>query len=414
MPLNHFAPATLDELRSIISKYSIKCSPEDPLPATVMKKNLELLLPYWLDIVNLSLETGTIDGLKNAIIFPLLKEIGTDNNLLKNYRPVSNLQFISKLIERVVAARLDDHIGRNKLYSPNQFGYKKWHCTEHLLLAVVDKLLMNCDKGMPSVILLLDMSAAFDTVDHDKMLSTLRNIGITGVALEWFRSFLTGRSFCVQIGESISDFEQLLFGVAQGSVLGPRLFNIYVKPVYRDIEPLHFDIEGFADDHQLVQAFLSQLQYYALGDNIRRCLSVIGSWMNSHFLKLNESKTKIIVIAPPSVQSEIFIRGVFVTTECIRFSDIAKNLGLLIDSLLTFDSHISSLTSACFSFIRKLHAIKVYLSMDHLKSLICGNIFSRLDYCNALFYGLNASSISKLQRVQNDYIMVVFYKDDCT
>ena len=171
-----------------------------------------------------------MSGLKNAIIIPLIKELNSkvNNEDFKNYRTVSNLQFLGKLIERVVDSRLQDHFLHNNLHSDHQFGYKKQHSTETFLLKITDNLLNSCDKNMDSVVLLLDLSAAIDTVDHQKLLHMLQyDYGIVGTALKWFKSFLTGRTFKVKVGGYASLLEILLFGVAQGSVLGPRLFNMY-------------------------------------------------------------------------------------------------------------------------------------------------------------------------------------------
>ena len=303
--LYEFIPATVEELKHIISAYKIKCSPEDPIPSFLLKENIDLFIPYWLDIVNLSLDVGSMDGLKSAVIIPLIKDLGSlvDKEIYKNYRPVSNLLFLGKLIERVVDIRLDNHMTVNKLHDNHQFGYKKYHSTETLLLKIVNNLLLSCDDNMPSVILLLDLSAAFDTVDHTKLLNILyHEIGLRGKAYNWCKSFLTNRTFRIKIVNSYSLVELLLFGVAQGSVLGPRFFNIYTRPLYRYLEPTKFDVDGFADDNQLVKRFLPAMQSYALGESIQSCLTSIFQWMNEYFLRLNPDKTKILVIAPPSVK----------------------------------------------------------------------------------------------------------------
>ena len=184
-----------------------------------------------------------MDGLKSAvIIIPLIKDLGSlvDKEIYKNYRPVSNLLFLGKLIERVVDIRLDNHMTVNKLHDNHQFGYKKYHSTETLLLKIVNNLLLSCDDNMPSVILLLDLSAAFDTVDHTKLLNILyHEIGLRGKAYTWCKSFLTNRTFRIKIGNSYSLEELLLFGVAQGSVLGPRYFNIYTRPLYSILNRLN-------------------------------------------------------------------------------------------------------------------------------------------------------------------------------
>ena len=149
---------------------------------------------------------------------------------MKNYRPVSNLLFLSKLIERIVDIRLQQHISRNNLHSDNQFGYKKYHSTESLLLKIVDNLLLSCDVNMPSVVLLLDLSAAFDTVDHGKLLEVLYNdIGIRGTVYNWCKSFLTNRTFKVKIENSYSNEMWLPYGVAQSLDLD---FLTYILNLY--------------------------------------------------------------------------------------------------------------------------------------------------------------------------------------
>ena len=291
---------------------------------------------------------------------------------------------------------------RNDLLTVKNYAYRKEHSTELLLLKVVNDLYQSFDRNMPSVVVLLDLSAAFDTVDHDKLLEILeKDIGVTGTALKWFESFLKGRTQKVKIGNSYSDIIELLFGVAQGSVLGPPLFKIYIRSLYKYVEPTKFRIEGFADDHQLIKQFLIPLQRKALGKDIVDCLNHIGLWMNEYFLKLNPSKTKILVLAPPSVQPEIIIRGVLLNSECIRFVRCAKNLGVMLDEELSFSDQINKVVKSSFSTIRKLTQIKGFLSEDELKQLVCSYVFSLLDYCNSLYYGINSNLIRKMQHVQN-------------
>ena len=145
-------------------------------------------------ISNLSLSSESIDGIKLAHLTPLIKGDTLDNELLKNYRPISNLPFVGKLIERIVKSRLDEHLSSNNLNIKEQSGYKKNHSTETVLITIVNDLLVASDQNSAKVVMLLDLSATFDTVDHGKLLKILENeIGITGVALKWFKSFFTGR-----------------------------------------------------------------------------------------------------------------------------------------------------------------------------------------------------------------------------
>ena len=187
----------------------------------------------------------------------------------------------------------------------------------------------------------------------------------------------------------------------QGSILGPRLFNIYIRSIYKRVGPTKFEIVGFADDHQLIKHFVLTLKFTALGDDIRNCLQVISDWMNEHFLCLNQTKTKILVVAPPSVKEKIIINGILLDDTCIRFVDSAKNLGMIIDSVLNFQEQIEKLVKSCFMTIRKLSKVKYYLSQMQLQTLVSSLIFSKLDYCNSLYYGLPEYTIKKLQHVQN-------------
>ena len=402
--LSSFAPTTEDELRKIITEHGVKCSPEDPLPPEMLSTHMDTLLPFWVEIVNLSLEVGKMDGSKSAVIQPLIKELSslTDTDDFKNYRPVSNLVFIGKLIERVVDIRLQEHLDMNNLNVKEEYGYKQSHSTEMLLVWVTNYLFEACDKNMPTVVLLLDLSAAFDTVDHEKLLNILEvELGITGIALQWFKEFLTNRTQRVKIGDSYSTVALLLYGVIQGSILGPRLFKIYIRSIYKRVKPTQFEIVGFADDHQLLKQFALSFKITALGDDIRNCLRVIADWMEEHFLCLNQTKTKILVVAPPSIQAEIVISGVILENSCIRFVDSAKNLGVVIDSVLNFEEQTDKLVKSCFMIIRKLSQVKFYLTQEQLQTMVSSLIFSSLDYCNALYYGLPVSTINKLQRVQN-------------
>ena len=315
---------------------------------------------------------------------------------------MSNLVFIGKLIERVVDIRLQNHLDINNLNVKEEYGYKDAHSTEMLLVWVTNNLFEACDKNMPTVVLLLDLSAAFDTVDHEKLLNILEvEIGIIEVALQWFREFLTNRTQRVKIGDTYSKVALLLYGVIQGSILGPRLFNIYIRSIYKRVEPTRFEIVGFADDHQLLKQFALAFKLTSLGKDVKNCLQVIGEWMIEFFLCLNETKTKILVVAPPSVQAEIIISGVILENSCIRFVDSAKNLGVIIDNVLNFEEQVDKLVKSCFITIRKLSKVKIHLTQQQLQTLVSSLIFSKLDYCNSLYYGLPVKTINKLQRVQN-------------
>ena len=401
--LTEFEPTTVGELSSIIQEHGIKCSSADIFPAHLLEGNLDLFLPTWADMINTSFREGSMEGLKLAYIKPHLKDFSLNHDELKNYRPVSNLPFLSKLMERVVLKRLNSHMERNNLVIPNQSGYKKGHSTETLLIKITNDLLIASDKNTATVLLLLDLSSAFDTVNINKLLDILfHEIGIRGSALDWFKSFLVGRSSKVKVGQYFSEEVIIEFGVPQGSVLGPVLFNIYIRSFYDYVDSKSsFTAHGFADDHQLYSAFSPDFQVYTLGESITKLLKNVKHWMNSYFLKLNEGKTKIIVFSSSHIEHLIKIKGVFIENKCIRFPNVVKNLGVLLDSKLTFKEHITNCIQSCYMTMKKISSIKSFLGTEHRKILVTALVLSQLDYCNGLLYNINNNLIHKVQTVQN-------------
>ena len=410
--LSHFEPVTIDEIKTIITNSGISTSINDHIPKQFLTSELDIFLPTWCAIINKSLISGDISGLKESIILPLLKNSKLNTEDLKNYRPVSNLPFLEKLIERVVLKRLNHHLNINNLLIPNQYGYKKAHSTETLLVKVVNDILVAADKGSSTILLLLDLSAAFDTVDQRKLINILKNdIGIDGTALRWFKSFLIGRKQKVKVNNSMSETIDLEFGVPQGSVLGPVLFNIYIRSFYSKIHSTKFEIEGFADDHQIYTSFIPSFQRSVLVDKINKCFETVKLWMNEYFLKLNSDKTKIILFTPSTfLQNNISIKGTFINNgfTCIRFSNNAINLGILLDKYLNFSAHVLKITKQCFMTISNLSKIRSFLDMEQLKIMVCSLVLSKLDYCNGLYTCLSKELIGRLQSVQNSAAKLIY------
>jgi len=401
--LCEFRETSVEELKDILKSVKIKSCLADPLPAELVKDNLSILLPQLCELVNLSLSTGCMDGAKSALLTPLLKNDSLDSSNLKNYRPVSNLAFVGKIIEKVVQIRLEEHMKKNKLDMPFQSAYKKNHSTETLLIRVVNDLLIASDEGKATVVMLLDLSAAFDTVDHNKLLDILyREIGVSGTALAWFRSYLSGRCQRVRVGTHESVDITIKFGVPQGSVLGPILFNIYIRSLYATVHSQSFNIHGFADDHQIYKAFQSAIEHQIMTEKIPQCFAEITKWMKSHYLQLNPGKTEIMVFGNQKTLSKLQIKGVFISPGvCIRLVSVAKNLGFYLDSTLDFTTQIKKLKSSCFNKLRHIAKMKKFLNIQQLQQLVSALIFSNLDYCNAIYYGASSKAIKQLQSIQN-------------
>ena len=208
--------------------------------------------------------------------------------MLKNYRPVSNLSYTSKLLERVVAARLNSHMNNHNIHECVQSAYKPGHSTETALLHVQNDILTNMDNQSVTILILLDLSTAFDTIDHQVLLDRMENmVGVKGTPLQWFSSYLSGRTQSVTIDHVLSLVAVLLlFGVPQGSVLGPLLYLIYTLPLGAIIRNYGFLLHIFADDTKIYQSTIK----------LEHCLKDIQKWMTANFLKLNSDKTEVMMV----------------------------------------------------------------------------------------------------------------------
>jgi len=255
--LESFDPVSTEELIALIKSCPSKSSVLDPMPTSVLRTICTSLAPSLADLINKSLLQGLFPtDLKSAVLIPLLKKSTLDPEVFGNYRPISLLSFLSKLLERVVLRGLLSHLHLNELFVPVQSAYRPGHSPETALLKVINDLRLLIDRGYGAILTMLDLSSAFDTVDHKILLSRLERLfGGSGIALSWFRSYLSGRTQSVRIIDASSNARDLEFGVPQGSVLGPILFLLYIAPIY-DILCRHgIDAHLFADDTQCYTGF---------------------------------------------------------------------------------------------------------------------------------------------------------------
>ena len=263
--MSSFEPVTLREVRYLLSKAKPTTGLSDTIPTRLLKTHPEAFLPLITKLINLSLTSGTFPCIWNrAIVKPLLKKIGLEN-IFKNYRPVSNFNFISKLLESAVLLQIQEHLYNLNLLPQYQISYEANFSTETLLLKLIYDILKGMESQEVTALVALDLSTAFNMVDHDILLVILRSqFGIDGIPLVWSRSYLNNRSFQVEVGSALSEPMNVPYAVPQGSLLGPILFICYIATMENIIQDTSTSLLGYADDHTVYNSFLPIDEHLAL------------------------------------------------------------------------------------------------------------------------------------------------------
>ena len=407
--LDDLPPVTPDEVKKLLSSIPGKSCPLDFIPTSLIKSCSNVFSDIISTLANLSFTEGRFPAaFKRAIVTPLLKKPDLNKSDPANYRPISNLNNISKLLERLFLARFQPHVTSSPNFNPLQSAYRRFHSTETSLLNTFDQVYAAAGASKPTLLVSLDLSAAFDTIDHLTLLSRLETgFGVSGSALNWIRSYLVDRVQHVVVGQAKSGGTSLSTGVPQGSVLGPLLFSTFTSPVGHIISSMGIHHQQYADDTQLFISLTSHDQHVSVAC-LERCLSRLNEWFCVNGLALNPDKSEAIWLStyqrsrtlPPH-------KSVDVAGTRVQTTDTLKTLGVTLDSRLTFQHHVSSICKSCFFHIRAFRHIRPALTHDMAKSVAVSLVGSRLDYANSLLYGTSQGNLHRLQRIQNTLAKLV-------
>ena len=332
----------------------------------------------------------------------MLKKANLDH-ILSNYRPVSNLSFISKLAEKASLISFTKHMDTFSLLPPYQSAYRSNYSTETLLVKLYNDVLHNMENQLLTPLVAIDLSAAFDTVDHSLLIDILENcFGVCGVARDWIVSYLADRQFDVVINDSRSSPIDINFSVPQGSINGPIYFTCYASTLSHVVgDPLK--LVGYADDHNIYGSFKAGDPESEKGTltALQVTLGNVNAWMQENRLKMNNSKSEFIIFGSNRSLPKCTTQDIDVANTVVVRSKCVKLLGVLLDENLTFKRHIAAKARIAALAMYNIRKLRQYLDTSTCLKLANALVFAHMDYCNSLFVNLPKSTLAPLQRIQN-------------
>ena len=353
-------------------------------------------------IINQSLSTGVFpDKLKIAKVIPLYKK--DDPHLVDNFRPISLLPAISKIFEKIVFNQVYAYFDRNKLLYTSQYGFRKLHSTELASLELVDRVRLDMDSGKMPLSVFLDLSKAFDTLDHSILLQKLTHYGLSQAAIRWFSSYLLGRRQLVDFNGTWSTLTSTSTGVPQGSILGPLLFIIYMNDIH--VASDKFNAIIYADDTSLLSSLCSfnvsvqrnTTNIAELSAHINLELGNIQEWLNINKLSLNVQKTKFMIFHNYQRDISLFIPEIKINGQLVERVTEFNFLGLTIDEHLNWKSHIQKVSNKVSRSIGVLNRLKKFLPITILRILYNALILPHFQF-SILTWGFSPGRLNKLQK----------------
>ena len=407
-PLEKFEKISETDLDNLLFNFNITNCPLDVVNFSKVK--LKFFLPTFLHVINSCFETGIFpESEKTGIIYPQYKGNNLPIEDLSSQRGITNLPLPSKIVEKAMLWGIQKHLNANNLYPKFQSAYRNFHSTETLLLQLHSDLIVSIDRSESVFLILLDLSSAFDTVDHEILIQECYHLGIRDKALELIKSFLSNRKVKVMVDEKESDTFNIPFGVPQGSILSPTLFCLYIKSLTNLLDALDVKYQFYADDFQIYWSFdpnnLEQLK-----NKINTIFKHLEVWMSIFKLKLNIGKTKIMMFGPKKTihNTRATFGTVKINESTLTLSKEVRNLGVCFDEDLTFQKHITNVVRACNYAIFNIKTLKPVLSFRLLITLMHQEVLSRVDYCNSILLGLPKKQLRRLQKVINNCARAIY------
>ena len=403
-------PTSIAEIKKILAQIKPKTSSGiDEIPFNVLKSTPDNILFALSHIFNLSLLNGKfIDNFKTAKVIPIHKKGSL--SIVSNYRPISLLPTMSKILEKIMFERLTSYLHKNQFFYENQFGFRKNHSTNHATTMLSENIADAFEKKEHVLGIFLDLSKAFDTIDHNILLHKLWHYGIRGTAHQWFTSYLSNRKQVVELNRIRSNTRLVEYGVAQGSIIGPLLFLIYVNDFSNCITSGNTIM--YADD---TNVFLRNSCFDVLYKEGNKQLSNIENWLSANKLTPNTKKTFYMTFRTPKSKPPPTSLTLTFKNSIISRKSETNFLGVVFHEHLTWKPHIDLIRQKINSSLCVVKKISFYLDTKLLHMLYHSLILSHIRYCITTWCNGQKTALLKIQRIANKFIRMTFgldYRDN--
>ena len=316
---------------------------------------------------------------------------------INNYRPISVLPVLSKVLERIVHAQLSYHLETNNLLPPQQSGFRPGYSTMSLLLKLLSDWMTAIDKGCYVGAVFLDLRKAFDTVNHWLLLDNLREVGVNSRSLCWFQNYLADRKQSVMLGNVMSSFKQITCGVPQGSILGPLLFSIYVRDLPG--QAVCCGVSQFADDTAVHAASASILEIeHRLNDDLRQT----AKWLRSKKLHINAVKTQVVLFGGRRALLKNPELNISLEGERLQQVKCVKYLGVMLNNNLSWSAHVDYLQRKTNRIVKMLRRLRYTVPSCVIRNIYTAIVLPSMDYCDVVWSGCTRTAAKKLEVVQNN------------
>lgn len=396
----------IDDFDIVCALKSIKSDATgfEDVPTRFVKLISPCIIPYIRHLYNCIIDQDRFPNCwKRAKVTPIPKVRAPKSP--DDYRPISILPFLSKIVERIMANQMIAFVeSRHQLYN-NQSGFRRNRSALSALLKVTEDIRQKLDENKVAILTLLDFSKAFDSVDHNLLIYKLKScFHFADKTQTLLRSYLQGRTQTVCTDSGYSEFTHLECGVPQGSILGPILFLLFINDLPQVLP--HRQSHIYADDFQFYR--------FSCLDSIDECIASVNSdlqliydWSCQNGLKLNAKKSQALVIYRRSIVT-MNLRNLHINSENIKYVSKAKNLGVFFSNNFSWSDHIDYIVGRVYASLRSLWASAKYLSTEIRKRLIVALIMPIISYCNPLFSAMDAGSLQKLQVAFNSCTRFVY------